>query len=181
MVENRMRATRPLVVLALAMIVLSASAAGCARPTRPTVTGAELYARIQAIRDTGQATIGSVSIRKDQVLTTGPGGQSFGVAQVIEKCRGGDPAGDVDCTLALLLDQQFLVMDYPPEHKPVAADREDRSASVLSSVAVVGLATAAVGGLVYGVATCEFPGCEAVFGVPLVLVGGAALFVLASD
>jgi hypothetical protein len=36
------------------------------------------------------------------------------VEQVIEKCHGGDPAVDVDCTLTLLLDQRFTVMDHLP-------------------------------------------------------------------
>jgi len=43
------------------------------------------------------------------------------------------------------------------------------------------LGVAATGGLIYGVATCEFEGCKAVFGVPLVLIGGGALFLLGRD
>lgn len=156
-------------------------AAACARSPRPTITGAELYAQIQVLRDTGRVTIGAVSIRKDQVLTTGAAGQTFVVQQVIDRCHGGDPTQDVDCTLALLLDQHFTVMDHAPEGRPVRAEGEDRSGSALTAVVVVGLGVAALGGLGYGVATCEFAGCEVVFGVPLVLIGGTALFALGRD
>ena len=51
----------------------------------------------------------------------------------------------------------------------------------MTGLVVIGLAVAATGGLVYGVATCEFPGCKAVFGVPLVLFGTSALFLLGRD
>lgn len=165
-------------------LALTSLAAACAHPARPTVTGAELYAHVQALRDTGQATLGAIVVRKAQVLTTGPEGQSFEVAQVIDHCRGGDPAAEVDCTLALLLDQRFAVVDRIPERRAPKAprpDRSDRSGSALTAVVVIGLGLAATGGLVYGVATCEFPGCKAVFGVPLVLIGTSALFLLGRD
>jgi hypothetical protein len=162
-------------------VVLISIASGCAHPARPTMTGAELYAQIRPLQETGQATVGQVTIRKDQVLTTGAAGQTFLVEQVIEKCHGGDPGSDVDCTLALLLDQRFTVTDHVPEGRTIKADHEDQSRSIVTSVVVVGLGVAAVSGLVYGVATCEFPGCQAVFGVPLVLIGGAALFMLGRD
>lgn len=172
------RAAPSRTALALALTSLTAA---CARPARPTVTGAELYAHVQALRDTGQVTLGAVSVRKAQILTTGPDGQSFEVAQVIEHCRGGDPAAEVDCTLALLLDQRFAVVDRIPERRAPNAPRPDRSGSALTAVVVIGLGLAAAGGLVYGVATCEFPGCKAVFGVPLVLVGTFSLFLLGRD
>jgi hypothetical protein len=111
-------------------------------------------------------------------LTTGSRGQAFLVDQVIEKCRGGDPARDVDCTLALLLDQRFTVMDHLPARRSVTETGEDQRRSIVTVVVVIGLGVAAMGGLAYGVATCEFPGCRAVFGVPLVLIGGGALFLL---
>jgi hypothetical protein len=154
-------------------------AAACGHPARPTVTGAELYAQVHTLQDTGQATIRSIAVRKGQVLTTGT--QTFVVEQVIDKCHGGDPAADVDCTLTLLLDQRFTVMDHLPQGHVVKPNHEDQLRSVVASVVIVGLSVAAVGGLVYGVATCEFPGCKAVFGVPLVLVGGGALFLLGRD
>lgn len=160
-------------------LVLSSIAAACGHPARPTVTGAELYAQVHTLQDTGQATIGSIAVRKGQVLTTS--GQTFVVEQVIDKCHGRDPAADVDCTLALLLDQRFTVIDHLPLGHTVKADHEDQSRSIVASVAVIGLGVAAIGGLVYGVATCEFAGCKAVFGVPLVLIGGGALFLLGRD
>jgi hypothetical protein len=159
-------------------------ASACAHPQRPTITGRELYAQIPALRDTGRVTIGPVEVRKSHVLTTVPAGQAFRVEQVIDQCHGGDPEHDVDCTLALLLDQRFTVSDRLPQRRgpaPDRLDRPDRSGSFLTAVGVIGLGAAAVGGLVYGIATCDFPGCRAVFGVPLVFVGGAALFALGRD
>ena len=156
------------------VLVLHVIISGC-RPARPTITGAELYARLPALRDTGETTVGAVLIRKNHVLTSGPV-QVFVVEQVIEKCRGGDPAADVDCTLALLLDQRFTVMDHWPERKSVKAAPEDRSGSAMSSFVVIGFGVGAIAGLGYGAATCEFPGCEVVFGLPLVLVAGAVAF-----
>lgn len=173
---TRAARSRTALTFALASLV-----AACAHPARPTVTGAELYAHVQALRDTGQATLGAVSVRTAQILTTGPDGQSFEVAQVIEHCRGGDPTAEVDCTLALLLDQRFAVVDRIPERRAPKPARPDRSGSALTAAVVVGLGLAATGGLVYGVATCEFPGCKAVFGVPLVLIGTSALFLLGRD
>ena len=162
------------------MIALLCSvASACTRPARPTITGAELYARVQVLQHTGQATVGKVTVRKGQALTTDE--QSFLVDQVIDKCRGGDAGSDVECALALLLDQRFTVVDRLPQPRTVKPDREDQTGSAITSVVVVGLALAAAGGLVYGVATCEFPGCKAVFGVPLVLIGGGLLFVLVGD
>jgi hypothetical protein len=154
-------------------------AAACGHPARPTVTGAELYAQVHTLQDTGQAAIRSIAVRKGQVLTTG--GQTFLVEQVIDRCQGGDPTADVDCTLTLLLDQRFTVLDHLPKGPAVKADHEDQSRSMVSSVAVVGAVVAALGGLVYGVATCDFPGCQAVFGVPIVFIGGGALFLLGRD
>ena len=168
----RIRTMKPIVLLAFALVA-------CANRARPTVTGAELYAQVTVLQTTGQVTIGEVTVRKGQVLTTGSE-QAFWVTQVIEKCRGGDPAADVDCTLALLLEQRFLVMDRMPQGRPPQREKEDRTGSFLTSAVVVGLGVAAVGGLAYGAATCDFPGCKAVFGVPLVLIGTAALVILVS-
>jgi hypothetical protein len=164
-----------------AALVLGTLAPACAHPKPPTVTGGELYAQLQTLRDTGTATVGRVVIRKTQVLTTGRDGQSFLVEQVIEHCRGGDPQSDVDCTLALLLDQRFRVVDHMPRGRAPKPEKADPSRSILTAGVLVGLTVAATGGLVYGVATCEFAGCKAVFGVPLVFIGGAVLFSLGRD
>ena len=165
--------------MSLRRIAAIALVAACSHSSRPTVTGAELYAQLQPLRDSGQATVGAVAIRTGQVLTAGD--QTFVVEQVIQNCHGGDPTTDVDCTLALLLDKRFTVLDQMPPQKTVGASHEDRSRSIVTSVVVIGLGVAAVGGLVYGIATCEFPGCKYVFGVPLVFIGGAALFALGRD
>lgn len=161
--------------------MLCATVTACAHPARPTITGAELYAQLPTLQSTGVATLGAVSVRKGQVLTTRSQAQTFLVDQLIDRCHGGDPAQDVDCTLALLLDQRFTVLDHPPDHAARKADPDDRSGSIVASAAVIGLAVAATAGLIYGVATCEFEGCKAVFGVPLVLIGGGALFLLGRD
>lgn len=166
----------------LALLVVVAITSACGH-SKPTVTGAELYAQVQALQSTGQATVGAVAIRKEQVLTTASAGQVFLVEQVIATCKGGDPSRDVDCTLALLLGERFTVTDHIPARRTpkVEGEGEDRSSSMLMSGVVVGIAAAAAGGLIYGLATCEFPGCKAVFGVPVVLVAGGALFVLVGD
>jgi hypothetical protein len=168
------------VVMVRSSLALSAIAAiACGHPARPTVTGAELYAQVHTLEDTGQATIGTIAIHKGQVLTTST--QIFAVEQVIDKCRGGDPSTDVDCALALLLDQRFTVLDHPPRGRAAGADHEDQSRPIMSSAAVIGVGTVAVGALVYGAATCDFAGCRYVFGVPLVFVGAAALFLVSRD
>jgi hypothetical protein len=155
---------RDLGATTLALLLVVAITCACGH-SKPTVTGAELYAQVQALQTTGRATVGAVEVRKEVIAT----------------CKGGDPGRDVDCTLALLLGERFTVTDHVPERRPPKQEGEDRSSSMLMSGVVVGVALAAAGGLVYGVATCEFPGCKAVFGVPIVLVGGGALFVLVGD
>lgn len=162
----------PLIVRS--MLVLALAACGHA----PAVTGAELYAQVHTLQATGRATVGSLTVRKDQVLTTDD--QIFEVQQVIERCHGGDPGADVDCTLALLLDKRFTVLDHAP-HVHEAHPAHDQSGPLLSSGAVIVLGLAAIGGLAYGVAACDFPGCRAVFGVPIVFVAGAGLFALGRD
>lgn len=163
------------------LLVIVLVLAACANRARPTVTGAELYAQVTMLQTAGQVTVRDVTVRKGQVLTTGAEGQAFWVTQVIEKCRGGDPAADVDCTLALLLEQRFSVLDRMPAGRPPAKEKADRTGSFLTSAVVVGLAVAAVGGLAYGTATCEFAGCKAVFGVPLGVITAAGLLLLVSQ
>jgi hypothetical protein len=161
----------------LLVVWLAAALTACGgRAHRPTVTGGALYARVGVLQQTGATTIGDVTVRKDQALATAS--QQFLVAQLVEGCKGGDPATDTDCALALLVTENFEVLDHLRQGKQRKEPGEDRSRSAISSAVVLGLAAAATVGLVYGVATCEFEGCEAVFGVPLVLVGGALLFLL---
>jgi hypothetical protein len=156
------------------LVVMLVACGGRAR--HPTITGAELYAQVGALRETGMTTLRGVTIRKDQALATSS--QQFLVAQLIDGCKGGDPAADVDCALALLVAESFEVLDRLREGTLKKEPGEDRSRSAITSGVVLGLAAAATAGLVYGVATCEFEGCKAVFGVPLVLVGGGVLFAL---
>jgi hypothetical protein len=163
-----------LAVVRWLLVVMLFACGGRAR--HATITGAELYAQVGPLRDTGSATIRDVTIRKDQALATAS--QQFLVAQLIESCKGGDVSSDVDCALALLVAENFEVLDRLREGKPRTEPGEDRSRSAITSGVVLGLAAAAAVGLVYGAATCEFEGCKAVFGVPLVLVAGGVLFVL---
>lgn len=148
----------------------------CGRAHRPTISGAELYAQVVPLRDTGAVTIRDITVRKEQALVTSS--QQFLVAQLIEGCKGGDPAAEVDCALALLVAENFEVLDHLREARRNKEPGEDRSRSAITSGVVLGLAAAATAGLVYGVVTCEFEGCKAVFGVPLVFIGGGALFLL---
>ncbi len=163
-------------------LVLAAIASACARSHPPTVSGGDLYAQVQTLQTAGQATVGTLVVRRDQTLVTVSAKQPFLVSQVIDHCEGGDPTLDVDCMLALLVAERFTVADHAPSQtgpKPTAG--EDNSGSMLASVAVVSLVVAGAGGLVYGIATCEFEGCKAVFGVPLALIGAGSLFLLGRD
>src|ERR1700689_2196289 len=90
----------------------------CAHPARPTITGAELYAQLAALRDNGRVTIGAIEVRRDQYLVTlGEDRQVFPVESTVAGCHGGDADADVDCTLALLRAQRFAVMDTVADAK----------------------------------------------------------------
>ena len=167
--------------MALRWLVL-ALVIGCGAPKRPTVTGADLYARVEVLKSVGQTVVDNTPIRKDQVLITGRDGQVFVIEQIVENCRGGDAVADVDCTLALLINETFTVLDKIPDPKAAPkAEEEDRSGPAITAIVVVSLAVGAIGGLVYGAATCEFEGCEVVFGVPLVIVAGGLTFGLLAN
>lgn len=147
--------------------MLVAFVVGCAhRPAGPTVTGAMLYSHVEALRVHGRVMIEAgakpIEVRGEQFLVTAD--QVFVVSQIVENCRGGEPELDVDCALALLRDRRFVVRDQPPQ--PRAQPGEDE----LSIRAKLGLTALAIAiPLTYGVATCEFEDCRAIFGLGLAL------------
>ena len=160
------------------VVVAIAVTAGCMHAAPPTISGADLYAQVQALRAQGRVTVAAspdpLVVRTDQVLVSADGvSQAFEVSQIIERCRGGNPELDVDCTLALLRGQRFRVANTMPTHD------EPRVSGRASSGGKVVLGAIAIGApLTYGVARCDFPGCQVVFGIPLAL--GACLLALAT-
>ncbi len=135
----------------------------CAHPAAPTISGADLYARVDALRAMGHAQIGSIEVRRDQYLVSSDTEQVFAVAQVLDKCNGGGLDADPDCTLVLVRDLRFRVVDRAPTAP--APKRED-GMTAQHKAQLIGLAAAAP--LTYGAFACHFDGCWAVFGVPLV-------------
>jgi hypothetical protein len=154
--------------------------AACAHAPPPTVTGAQLYAQVAELQTTGAATVGNVRVFETSVLTNGADGPSYVVKQVIDHCKGGDPTADIDCTLALLVGESFGVTDHVPVRRDSLKSDNKAGGPALSAGALLGVAAGISAGLVYGLVACDFPGCKAVFGVPLALVGGATLFGIAA-
>jgi hypothetical protein len=155
-------------------------AAGCAHRPVPTVAGADLYAQVQALQARGRVTVPAspapMEVRDDQVLVSADGGsQAFEVRAIIDRCHGGDPERDVECTLALLRGQRFRVEDVMPTRDAPRSTANDRS-SGRGKVLLGAIAIAAP--LTYGVARCDFPGCQAVFGIPLALGAGFLLIAM---
>jgi hypothetical protein len=168
--------------------------AACARPARPTIIGADLYAQVQRLQAAGEvelpaAPTGTLHVGTGHWLATATSApQVFSVRELIAGCRGGDPEQDLDCTLALLGEQRFTVLTRPPAPARSVADPDDPDgadrAGVLAGVppVVVGaLVTGAIGApLIYGLTVCEFPGCKVVFGLPLAFDAVALLLILAA-
>lgn len=158
---------------ALAALLASLALAACTRPARPTVSGADLYAQVTALRDAGRISVAApdhpIEVRREQVLIADRTSQVFVIEQLIERCRGGAPELDVDCALALVRDQRFRVVDHAPDAPETRAER-----ARLPPRLAIALVTGAIAvPLVWGVSTCDFPGCKAVFGFPLALDAGA--------
>lgn len=160
------------------VVVAIALTAGCMHAAPPTISGADLYAQVQVLRAQGHVTVTAspdpLEVRTDQVLVSADGvSQAFEISQIIERCHGGEPELDVECTLALLRGQRFRVENTMPTHdQPRASGRTSSSGKVVLGAIAIGAP------LTYGVARCDFPGCQVIFGVPLAL--GACLLALAT-
>ncbi len=144
-------------------------AVGCARPSqRPTISGAQLYAQLPALLLEGQVMVDApppVNVRTDQVLVTPDRTQMFDVQTLVANCPASlDPAEPV-CMLAALRDLRFEVHDTPPIRDLPKPAEEPSALGYHGTLLVVALAIAAP--LTYGVATCEFDGCKAIFGLGL--------------
>ena len=141
-----------------------ALAVGCALACRhapPTITGAQIYAQLAALHADGRADVGGIQLRRDQYLIADATSQVFPVTTAITGCTGDAIDADTDCPLALVPDLAFRVSDT----EPTATSHEPTEPSWLWK-ARFGLLGAGVG-LTAGVVACGFPGCKAVFGVPL--------------
>jgi hypothetical protein len=139
------------------------------------VRGADLYAHAAELRDTGHARVPSsqapIVVRRDQFLVDRSTDQVFVVRDIISGCG----IDDTDCTLALLRDQKFVVVDEPPTPRRVHEEGKDMSA--LNKARLIGLATTA--GLAYGAAKCDaFEGCGTVLGLAAGLDGLVTLLLL---
>lgn len=145
----------------------------------PTVSGAALYAQVTALQADKKAPVlassGTLEVRTDQFLIAGE--QLFVVGQVVDKCKGGDPTADPDCTLALLIDKKFELRDKAPTVKgePGGSDLSLKTKALL-------VLTAMGAGMTYGAFKCElFDGCKGLLGIGagldaivilVILVGG---------
>ncbi len=136
----------------------------CAHPAAPTISGAELYAQVGALRADGRATVGSLEVRRDQYLVASSTDQVFAVDQVLARCTGAGLDADPDCTLALVRDLRFRVVDRAPTP---STRKADDGMSAQHKAQLISLAVAAP--LTYGAFACNFAGCWAIFTVPLVL------------
>ena len=144
--------------------------AGCAHPAAPTFSGADLYARIPELLNKGHVTVPAnprpVEVRADQVLVAADGGSMFELRVVLTGCQGGDPEHDAECTLATLRGQRFRVTNAMPASAAPRAHPDDGlsfGGKALIAALVIGAP------LTYGLASCSFAGCKALFGVPLAL------------
>jgi hypothetical protein len=140
-------------------------AACAARPTGPTIRGADLYAHVDELRASGRATVGRVEVRRGQYLVDRSRQQVFVVDQVIAGCDGSPGA---DCTLALLTTQQFTVQSQAPRGRDTGDDDGDMSG--LDKARLVMLL--AGGAMVAGAIKCDaFDGCKELMAIGAVTDG----------
>jgi hypothetical protein len=150
--------------------------ASCAHPNRPTIAGAELYAQHGALaRDGHVALAGSdakpVDVRYGQLLVSDDAQLTVAVDALVKNCPDQPEDETSVCALADLRDRRFRVVDQTVPSSARAVDDDDLG--FRGKLLITGLAIAAP--LTYGVAACNFPGCRALFGVPL---GLDALFLV---
>ncbi len=152
------------VILALALLVV-----GCAGASKQTtISGVELYARASQLREQGQVAMRTsanttIQVRLDQFLVDRSRDQVFHVWEVVEGCHGNAMSEDVDCTVALLRDQRFVVSDQlPTPRKPPSEEGRDLAGITKARLVMVAAGTA----MAIGAAKCEvFEGCKGLLGI----------------
>lgn len=139
---------------------------GCAGVAKqPTIRGIDLYAHASELRERGQALVRTgnapVTVRDNQYLVDRSRDQIFYVRDVVAGCHGRALADDPDCTLALMRDQRFVVVDTPPQV------RDNREAKDMSDLNKARLVVAAAGvAMAVGAFKCDaFDDCGAALGI----------------
>lgn len=144
---------------------------GCAtKPKAATIRGADLYARLDDLRDDGRATVPSskapVVVRLDQYLVDQTRGQIFVVDQVVAGCDGIDISRDPDCTLALIGDQRFTITDAAPAPRRPRTEEDDRDAGLSArNKTLIVLLVAGTAMTVSAVKCDAFEGCGTLLGI----------------
>ena len=159
---------RELIILLVLLIVMLLAACGAKQP-QPTIRGADLYARVGELKAAGHAAVPSnqqpVTVRMDQYLVDRSRDQIFVVDQAVAGCDGLDITTDEDCTLALIGDQRFAVVDAPPDPKRTYRDDADDDDISDLNKARIFLALAGTA-MAVGAAKCDaFDGCGELLGV----------------
>jgi hypothetical protein len=151
------------IVIFVALLVV-----GCAGSQRPaTIRGADLYAVANDLREHGEVTVSSsrapVKVQLSHYLVDHSRDQIFHVRDVVAGCYGHSFAEDTDCTLALMRDQRFVVLDHVPQPKQ-RASQEGGDISEINKARIV-VAAAGVA-MAVGAAKCDaFDGCGTLLGV----------------
>ena len=163
----------------VALVMAAVIAGGCHHANGPTVTGAALYAQVAALQADKHAPVvtgaGTLDVRTEQYLIAGE--QLFVVGQIVDKCKGGDPTADPDCTLALLIDKTFRLRDQPPVPREPGGGGHDLSVRTKALLVL----TAIGAGMTYGAFKCElFDGCKGLLGIGAGLDGLLILIILGS-
>jgi hypothetical protein len=148
------------------ILVLVALLVGCAGGSKQsTIRGIDLYAQASELRERGQALVPTnaqpMTVRDNQYLVDRSRDQVFVVRDVVAGCYGRALADEPDCTLALMRDQRFVVLDDIPQQ------RENREASDISDLNKARLVVAATGvAMAVGALQCDaFDGCGTALGV----------------
>jgi len=148
------------------ILVIVALFVGCAGGSKQTtIRGIDLYAQASELRERGQALVPTsakpITVRSNQYLVDRSRDQIFFVRDVVAGCYGQTLADDPDCTLALMRDQRFVVVDDAP------VPRDHREASDMSDLNKARLVVAAAGvAMAVGAFKCDaFDGCGTLLGI----------------
>jgi hypothetical protein len=151
------------VILAIALLVV-----GCAGAPKTTISGADLYARANSLREQGHVAMPTsartvITLRTDQYLVDRSRDQVFQVWEIVAGCHGNSLEQDPDCTVALMQEQRFVVSDNAPApRKPISEEGSDISGLNKARLVLLAAGTA----MAIGAAKCEaFDGCGEVLGI----------------